>query len=79
MENIKRELESLYKELEKLWAQKQEIIKLRGYKKEELDRIYLELRASDELILLDADIFIIKQIIGELEWELYNKKKRGEC
>ena len=79
MENIKRELESLYKELEKLWAQKQEIIKLRGYKKEDLDRIYLELRASDELILLDADIFIIKQIIGELEWELYNKKKRGEC
>ena len=79
MENIKRELESLYKELEKLWAQKQEIIKLRGYKKEELDRIYLELRASDELVLLDADIFIIKQIIGELEWELYNKKKRGEC
>ena len=79
MENIKRELESLYKELEKLWAQKQEIIKLRGYNKEELDRIYLELRASDELILLDADIFIIKQIIGELEWELYNKKKRGEC
>lgn len=79
MENIKRELESLYKELEKLWAQKQEIIKLRGYKKEDLDRIYLELRASDELVLLDADIFIIKQIIGELEWELYNKKKRGEC
>lgn len=79
MENIKRELELLYKELEKLWAQKQEIIKLRGYKKEDLDRIYLELRASDELILLDADIFIIKQIIGELEWELYNKKKRGEC
>lgn len=79
MENIKRELESLYKELEKLWAQKQEIIKLRGYNKEDLDRIYLELRASDELVLLDADIFIIKQIIGELEWELYNKKKRGEC
>ena len=79
MENIRRELEFLYKELEKLWAQKQEIIKLRGYNKEDLDRIYLELRASDELILLDADIFIIKQIIGELEWELYNKKKRGEC
>ena len=79
MENIRRELESLYKELEKLWAQKQEIIKLRGYNKEDLDRIYLELRASDELILLDADIFIIKQIIGELEWDLYNKKKRGEC
>ena len=77
MENIKRELESLYKELEKLWAQKQEIIKLRGYKKEELDRIYLELRANDELILLDADIFTIKQIIGELEWDLYNIKKRG--
>lgn len=78
MENIRRELEFLYKELEKLWAQKQEIIKLRGYKKEDLDRIYLELRASDELILLDADIFLIKQIIGELEWELYNIK-RGEC
>lgn len=78
MENIRRELEFLYKELEKLWAQKQEIIKLRGYNKDELDDIYNSLDYTDELIVIDDDIYVIKRAISELEWELYNIK-RGEC
>lgn len=78
MEDIRSELKLLYKELEELWARKQEIIKERGYNKDDLDDIYNSLDHTDELIVIDDDIYVIKRAISELEWKLYINRI-GEC
>lgn len=75
MEELQREIDELYKELNEVEALYKELIKARGFdefapKKE----VLAGLDYTDELIRLDDDMYIIRRAISELEWKLYVQK-----
>lgn len=68
--SIYSELEGLYVERGELIARRDKIIEERGYNSAELEYIYRDLDYTDELVILDDDLYIVQRAINEIEWSL---------
>lgn len=69
--SIYSELEGLYVERAELIARRDNIIEERGYNSAELEYIYRDLDYTDELVMIDDDLYIVERAIDEIEWTLY--------
>lgn len=69
--SIYSELEGLYVERAEIIARRERIIEERGYNSAELEYIYKDLDYTDELIVLEDDLYIVQRAIDEIEWTLY--------
>jgi hypothetical protein len=68
--SIYSKLEGLYVERAEIIARRDKIIEERGYNGAELEYIYRDLDYTDELVVLDDDLFIVQRAIDEIEWSL---------
>ena len=68
--SIYSELEGLYVERAEIIARRDKIIKERGYNSAELEYIYRDLDYTDELVVLDDDLYIVQRAIDEIEWKI---------
>lgn len=68
--SIYSELEGLYVERAEIIARRDKIIEERGYNSAELEYIYRDLDYTDELVILDDDLYIVQKAIDEIEWSL---------
>lgn len=68
--SIYSELEGLYVERAEIIARRDKIIEERGYNSAELEYIYRDLDYTDELVILDDDLYIVQRAIDEIEWKI---------
>ena len=68
--SIYSELEGLYVERAEIIARRDKIIEERGYNSAELEYIYRDLDYTDELVVLDDNLYTVQRAIDEIEWSL---------
>ena len=79
MEELEREIESYKKEYEEIEAQFKALFEERYGKDADKKTALKGLDYTDELIMLDDDMYILRRAISELEWKLYVQFEGGGC
>lgn len=76
---LRREIESYKKEYEEIEARFKVLFEERYGKDADKKTALKGLDYTDELIMLDDDMYILRRAISELEWKLYVQFEGGGC